>query len=197
VFDWRDSLDRQRRDQHLIETDRPVSRQHEVDYCAYYGMPYYWAGPCRWGDWAMPADYATGTPLAAFPAAAAMPADARESGDPHLRSIKQVTGYYFKATDGDIGHVEDFLVDERDWAIRYMIVDTRNWLPGKHVLVAPEWVDRISWSDSTVYMSLPRAQIENSPEYNPARPLDRADESRLYDYYGRPRYWDRERDRAA
>jgi hypothetical protein len=126
----------------------------------------------------------------------------RQEGDPHLRSAEAVSGYYVHASDGDVGHVEDFVIDDRDWAIRYMVVDTRNWLPGKKVLVAPEWIGEISWSNSTVQVSLSRRQIENSPEYDPSRPLERPYETSLYDYYGRPRYWDertqdRRRDRAA
>jgi hypothetical protein len=180
-----------------IDTDKPISRQRETEYYGYYGMPYYWAGPYRWGAWATPWAYVG--PAAPPPAASAVGreiyARQREAGDPHLRSTASVTGYYLQARDGDIGHVEDFLVDDQDWAIRYLVVDTRNWLPGKQVLVAPDWVDRISWSDSTVYMNVLRETIRTSPEYDPSRPIERPYESSLYDYYGRPRYW--ERDRAA
>lgn len=182
-------------------TDRPISRQQEMDLHGYYRVPYYWSGPYRWGAWGSPSAYAEAfsTAFAApgTPAAAAREGGAgeRAEGDPRLRSSGTVTGYYIQARDGDIGHVEDFLVDDQDWAIRYMVVDTRNWLPGKKVLVSPDWIERISWGDSAVYVSVLREQIEHSPEYDPARPIERTYETRLYDYYGRPRYW--ERDRAA
>lgn len=184
-----------------IETDKPISRQQETAYYGYYGMPYYWTGPYRWGLSGAPFYGPAGAGVAPVPPASGTSAERevfarqRQEGDPHLRSCGAVTGYYIKATDGDIGHVEDFLVDEDDWAIRYVIVDTRNWLPGKHVLISPDWMERIDWADSTVHVNSTRERVENSPEYDPARPVERPYESRLYDYYGRPRYW--ARDRAA
>src|SRR5512138_1447036 len=97
-----------------IETDRPISRQNEMDYYGYYGMPYYWTGPYRWGAWSTPLDWGAGagTPAGSPEAAEARQAvlsGEREPGDPHLRSTGTVTGYYIQAVDGDIGHVDDFL----------------------------------------------------------------------------------------
>jgi hypothetical protein len=107
-----------------------------------------------------------------------------------------VIGYYIQATDGDIGHVEDFLIDDRSWTIRYMVVDTRNWLPGKKVLVSPEWIERVDWDASKVHLNLARERIQNSPEYDPSRPLERDYETRLYGHYGRRGYWGDWRDAA-
>jgi len=101
---------------------------------------------------------------------------------------RAVTGYHIQATGGDIGHVEDFLVDDHSWAIRYMIVDTTNWWAGKKVLVAPAWIARVDWAQSNVHVTVTRAQIKNSPEYDPARPVERAYETQLYGHYGVPRY---------
>ena len=89
-----------------------------------------------------------------------------------------MTGYHISATDGDIGHVEDFLVDEATWAIRYMVVDTSNWWSGKKVLVSPEWIAGVDWNDSAVDVEMTREQIKNSPEYDPSAPLQRDYESR-------------------
>ena len=75
----------------------------------------------------------------------------RESADDHLHSAREVTGYYVQAADEDVGHVEDFLVDDRTWAIRYIVVDTRNWLPGRKVVISPGWIKTVSWDDSRVY----------------------------------------------
>jgi hypothetical protein len=97
-----------------------------------------------------------------------------------------VEGYYIHARDGDIGHVEDFLISTPDWAIRYLVVDTKNWWPGKHVLVAPQWASGISWSERAVTLEMTRDQIETAPEYDPAQPVDRAFEQRLFEHYGRP-----------
>jgi hypothetical protein len=184
-----------------IDTDKPISRQREMEFYGYYGMPYYWTGPYRWGLSGAPFAQGGAAGIAPVPPASGtagarggVPAEEPE-GDPHLRSSGTVTGYYIRAGDGEIGHVEDFVVDDEDWAIRYLIVDTRNWLPGKHVLVSPDWIERISWAESTVSVHMTREAVENSPEYDPSRPVDRPYENRLYDYYGRPRYWGR--DRAA
>jgi hypothetical protein len=114
---------------------------------------------------------------------------AGERGDPHLRSSAAVTGYHIAATDGDIGHVEDFLVDDVTWAIRYMAVDTRNWWPGTTVLVSPEWIARVDWNEAKVHVELTREQIKNSPAFDPAGPVQREYEMQLFDHYGRPRYW--------
>jgi hypothetical protein len=172
-----------------IDTHQPISRGHEQEHYDYYGMPYYWNGPYRWGSAETPADALA--PSARRPRAEDVP----PAADPDLHSVRAVTGYYLEAEDGRIGHVEDFLVDFGDWAIRYMVVDTRSWLPGAKVLVSPEWIDQVSWADATVYVNVHRERIRHSPAYDPRRPIDRDYERGLYDYYGRPRYW--ERGRAA
>jgi sporulation protein YlmC with PRC-barrel domain len=166
-----------------IETDLPVNRQYEVEYSRYYGYPYYWTGPYRWGNTRYPEEVLAsgGQPVEPIPGAV---------GDPRLRSARDVMGYYIEASDGDIGHVEDFLIDDREWAIRFMIVDTRNWLPGKKVLVSPDWISRVSWRDSRVYVDLTKQGVESAPEYDPTGPLARDYESRLFGHYGRRSYWE-------
>lgn len=130
------------------------------------------------------------TPIPASPPAPSpQPATMQGSGAP-LRSTREVIGYYIQARDGQIGHVEDFLIDPDTWHIRYMVVDTRNWLPGRKVLVSPEWIQQVSWDDMQVAVDLPRDHIKNSPEYDPTAPVDRAYEAQLFDFYGQRRYWD-------
>jgi hypothetical protein len=171
-----------------IDTDRPVSRQQEIEYDRYYEYPSYWTGPYLWG--AYPAPYLSGPlPASSFEQERRWEWAAREGGDPHLRSSAIVIGYHIAATDGAIGHVEDFLVDEATWAIRYMVVDTRNWWSGKTVLVSPGWVTHVDWDASQVEVDLTREQIKNSPEYDPSGPVQRDYEARLHDHYGRPGYW--------
>jgi hypothetical protein len=102
-----------------------------------------------------------------------------------------VIGYHIQATDGEIGHVEDLIADDDSWVIRYMVVDTRNWLPGRSVLVSPAWIGEVSWASRKVYVDMSRENIRNSPEFDPAAPVNREYELRLYDYYGRPKYWTR------
>jgi sporulation protein YlmC with PRC-barrel domain len=160
---------------------RNFSREHETSYYDYYGWPYYWVGGDVWGAGTFPSDLATQQRLE-------MAAREQETGDSHLRSAKEVMGYYIEATDGDIGHVEDFVVDDDTWEIRYMVVDTKNWWPGKKVLVAPEWIERVSWADSRVYVDLSREAIKSGPEFDPDV-LNRDYEERLYKHYDRPGYW--------
>jgi hypothetical protein len=169
-----------------IDTHQPVSRQHEAAYLGYYGYPYYWGGPYLWG----PAFYPAGSADPRNASAEAIAARVgRESQDSHLRSTEAVSGYNIEAADGEIGHVAGFVVDEEAWAIRYMEVATRNWWPGKKVLVSPAWIERVSWADSKVYVGLSRGAIQDGPEYIESRPITREYENRLYFHYGRPPYW--------
>ncbi len=168
-----------------LSESEPVSRQHEAELLNYYGYPYYWVGNALWGPEATPAlmkewvEAAQATP----------PQEAQ--GDPHLRSVDEVTGYHIVATDGEIGHVEEFILDDENWALRYMVVDTRNWLPGRKVLVSPHWVTQLDWSEEKVEVALTREAVEGSPVYDPRQPVNREYETRLYDFYGRPVYWQR------
>jgi hypothetical protein len=169
-----------------INTHRPVSRQHEAAYLGYYGYPYYWGGPYLWGSAFYPAGLAGST----YGSAEAVAERARgESPDSHLRSTEAITGYRIEASDGEIGHVDGFVVDDEAWAIRYIEVATRNWLPGKKVLVSPAWIKRVSWADSTVHTALSREAIKEGPEYIESRPITREYENRLHLHYGQPPYW--------
>ncbi len=164
-----------------VDLDKPVSRQYEVAYYRYYGWPYYWGGAGLWGGWAYPAALGAETPPA--------PGQVEEQGDPHLRSMKEVMGYHIQATDDDIGHVEDFIMDDETWQIRYLAVDTSNWWFGKKVLLAPQWIRSVSWLDQNIYVDVTKDTIKNAPEWDGRLPIDRAYEQRLYDYYREPVYW--------
>jgi hypothetical protein len=109
--------------------------------------------------------------------------------DSNVRSCKAVTGYGVEALDGAIGHVDDFIIEDEGWGIRYMAVATRDWLPGRKVLVAPQWIYGVSWAEMKVHVDLSREAVKNSPEYDSTAPVNREYETRLYDYYGRPKYW--------
>jgi sporulation protein YlmC with PRC-barrel domain len=171
-----------------IDTHKPVSRQHEAVYMGYYGYPYYWGGSGLWGL----ASYPAGLTVQREAVTEAESLEARagkESPDSHLRSTNEVTGYHIEAADGEIGHVKDFIVEDETWAIRYLEVDTRNWWPGKKVLVSPAWINNVSWPESKVSVDLSRESIKNGPEYIESAPITREFEKTLYDHYGRPAYW--------
>ncbi|MDQ3250293.1 MAG: PRC-barrel domain containing protein, partial [Chloroflexota bacterium] len=88
-----------------------------------------------------------------------------------------------EATDGGIGQAVDCLVDDTDWTIRYLVVDTGNWLPGKQVLVAPDWIDQVDWNGSRIYIKMTQAQIKRSPEYDSSALPDPQYEQSLHDHY--------------
>ncbi|HVL34769.1 MAG TPA: PRC-barrel domain-containing protein [Burkholderiales bacterium] len=146
--------------------DPPVSRLMEEAHAKHYGYPPYWTGPYLWG--------ATDVPLAEHPAEygekqsrareEAQEQAAQRARETHLRSSSEVVGYRIQAADGEIGHVEDFLVDDRSWAIADMVVDTGNWLPGRKVRVAPSAIEDIDWNGRQVRVRLTRAEIERSAE---------------------------------
>jgi hypothetical protein len=167
-----------------VDVDKPVSRQHERDYSDHYGLPYYWGYSGIWGMGSYP-----GMLAASRLDPAPVHASDEPAGDAHLRSAEEVRGYHVQGTDEAIGHVDDFIVDDGTWEIRYLVVDTSNWGFGKKVLVAPHWASRIVWSEKKVYVDLSRRSIKSSPEWNPATAINREYETRLYDYYGRPVYW--------
>jgi hypothetical protein len=169
-----------------IDTRKPVSRQHEAEFSDYYGYPYYWGGPYVWG----PGVYPVG--ILARPSVASQATAERirkESTDSHLRSTETVTGYRIETKDGEIGHVDNFIVDDEVWALCYIEAATRNWWPGKKVLFSPAWVERVSWNDSSLYVGLTREAIQNCPEYIDSTPITREYENRIYFHYGRPPYW--------
>jgi hypothetical protein len=169
-----------------IDTHQSVSRRHEVEFLGYYGYPYYWEGPGVWGPFSSPR--AMAEPI---PASSGAIADriASEPADSHLRSSNSVTGYSIDANDGEVGHLDGFVVDDEAWTIRYIEAATWNWWPGKKVLIAPTWIEWVSWADSTVRVALSRDVIKGSPEYVESVPVTREFEDRLYAYYGRPPYW--------
>jgi hypothetical protein len=177
-----------------MDADKPVDRQQEEALARYYNQQYYWEGPYRWGLLAYPGMPPVPIPSSVSPVPEEMAARDRESpkGDPYLRSARDVTGYHIAALDGDLGHVEDFLVDDRAWAIRYLVVDTRNWWPGKKVVLSPEWINTVSWPDSKVHVGLRQDEIKAAPEYDPSRAFEREYETRLFEHHGRPKYWERE-----
>ena len=173
-----------------VDSDQPVSRQQEIALHSYYGLPAYWTGPGLWAP-TMPGGLAAMpfTPRAADQAGESAVPDPDQSGDPHLRSTKAVTGYHVQASDGEIGHVEDFIFDDREWIIRYCVIDTSNWIGGRRVLIAPTWVRAISWARGEILVDLRRDEIESSPAYDPNTMLDRLGEDNLHRHYGHPPYW--------
>lgn len=156
-----------------VDLAKPVSRQMEQELYDYYRWVPYW----RTGGRAL---------------AAAVKAQAereQDRGDPHLRSAKEVMGYHIQARDGEIGYVKDFFLEPDYWAIRYVLVNTRSWLPGRDVLIAHQCLNKVDWAEAKAYVDLTRQQVKESPEYDVETPIAREYEQRLHQHYGIPTYW--------
>jgi hypothetical protein len=153
------------------DTKQPVSRHYEMEYHRYFGWDPYWEGDPLF-------DSMPGMPLPLEDM------EAEEPENPHLRSSNEVTGYLIHAADSEFGHVEDFLLDDHSWAIRYLEVDTRNWLPGRKVLIAPAWIKRVDWSKSEVEVNLESDVIKTAPAYDATSVISREYEVKLYKHYG-------------
>jgi len=178
-----DLTKKQIEDSPSLSTDKPVSRQFQESYFGHYGYPMYWEGPFIWGAYSYPMRNREQS---------TEPSHGDNDWDPHLRSTDTVSYYEIQAMDGEIGHVADFIIDDETWEIRYLVVDTRNWWPGKKVLVSPHWIERISWDESKVFVNLTREAIKHSPEYTEETLITRDYETGLHRHYEIPGYWEEE-----
>jgi len=167
----------------LVGTDAPVSHSYEAALAEHYQHPYYWSGNELWGV----NPYPLGPTPEDYSQLTEEFASIEES---HLRSTHEVMGYQVRSGDHDLGHVCDAVVETQPWAIRYLIVDTGHWLPGRKVLLSPHWANEISWPSQTVEVeNIAREHLESAPEFDPEAGVNRDYEGRLYDYHGKPHYW--------
>lgn len=170
------------KDSPKIDTDKPISRQHEMDLYGYYPWGnYYWGSSMGMGNMGM--SYPISMQQAVQKQGDKSVAD-KSDEDPNLRSTDVVTGYNIKATDGEIGDVEDFIINDKTWAIDFIEVDTGNWFPGKKVLISPKWIREIIWETSVVIVNASEDQVKNSPEYFSSKELSDSYEVNLHQYYG-------------
>jgi PRC-barrel domain len=182
-----------------IDADLPVARQHEVRYMAHYGYAPYWGGTGAWGDGMYPnltlagadADHHNGVvhPQMELTDDQRVDLIGHRSDEPHLRSCHAVAGYHIHATDGDIGHVTGFLIDDDTWAIRYLVIDTSNWWMGHKALIAPTWIEGVQWADRSVSVNLSRELIKDAPPYDSHKGWGRVQDIALHEYYGRGGHW--------
>ena len=164
-----------------VDAAKPISRTYETEYYRHFGWAPYWQpGPTQGTT---PFVYPTTPQLLVNPA----PIKEDQIEHPHLRSSAEVAGYSIQASDGAVGHVEDEIVDDKRWVVQYLEVDTRNWLPGKKVLVAPAWIDQVSWGDQSVSLSLSREVIESAPAYDNLTMITPEYEAELIKHYEKSR----------
>lgn len=187
-----------------IDTDQPVSRQHEMDYLGYYGYPYYWGGAGLWAGGMYPylmhpgyIDSLNGNDeihkaeLAHHAARTSVSHQNHQNKDPNLRSCKTIIDYHIHAKDGDIGHIAEILVEENTWAVRYLVINTSNWWGGHQVLISPEWIKDVNWLDKSITLNLTRQLVKDSPEYDSTEQMNRHQEAEIYEHYGLTGYWAR------
>lgn len=175
-----------------LSADEPVSRRHEKAVFGHYRwLPYWSTGGAATGlatpDPVPPA--ATGVPDVDPATPAAPLAGGEEEGDPSLRSLGEVRGDHIHARDGFIGHVSDALVDLDDFVVRYLVVDTRNFLPGRQVLISPDWVSSFGWADKEVRVDVTREEVKAAPEFTPDMTVTRDFEHMMHRHYGRTPYF--------
>lgn len=149
-------------------SDRPVADREEVALLDDRGAYLYWGS-----GW----EAAGAGPVYAGPCVPDRAAEVGRGGegDPHLRSTKEIEGYRIQAVgigaiDAGTGHVEDFVVDDEGWEIRYVVIDKRDWLPGSKVLVSPGWISAVSWAQKAVYVDLTQDEVKDAPEWDPNEP---------------------------
>ena len=170
-----------------IDTEKPVSRQHEIDFLSYYGFPFYWGNTGLWGPFPTPFLLVPDHPSAQQVALNRANTETTQHYDHHLRSYEEVVGYEIHATDGDIGKIKGMLLDEETWAIRYCVV---YWWADHKVVIAPQWIQEVNWEDSKVYVNLTQQQIKYAPVFDPAVPFNRDHEKGIHSHYGRKGYWE-------
>lgn len=155
-----------------IDSKQPVSHHYQHEYYSYYGWEPYWTTDPLFQN-------TPSVPPFIQPEAPKKPENS------HLRSSKEVVGYRLETTDSSVGHVKDLILDDQSWAVRYLEIDTRNWLPGRHVLISPAWVDQVDWVKRQVEVELSEELVKNAPEYDHTRYISREYELKLYQHYGK------------
>jgi hypothetical protein len=164
-----------------IDSGEQMSRQFEVAYNMYYGWPHYWAEPGVWG--------ASAIPMPMTPRIGESPEASEAGWNADLHSGREAEGFHIIASDGEVGHVAGFILDDIDWTIRYFVIDTKNWWPGKHVLLAPHWAGRVDWGEQQVHVDISRDVIREAPPFDPHSFVTRDYEAQLCTYYHKDAYW--------
>ncbi len=165
-----------------VRSPRPVSRAMEVELAKHFDWQPYWSGGFGHELGGVP-------PLSPSLVIDKKKQQEIESTQVNLRSANEVIGYKVHEADGEMGSVYDLIVDDLAWLVRYIVVDTGNWLPGKKVMLAASWIEQISWTEKAMHLDLTKDQVRGMPQYDPEQAVNRQHEEQLYDYYGRPVYW--------
>ena len=169
-----------------IDTEKPVSRQQEIKLYQYYPWSNYWGwdnGMWLGGMGTSGMMMSNRGPFEEAIHNSTLLAETAEKGDPHLRSTEKVAGYIIKTLDGEVGDVTDFIIDDEDWKIKFLVVDTGNWFSGKKVLLSPGLIKEIDWINSSILVKASIEDIKNSPEYDHGKPISETYETELNKHY--------------
>jgi hypothetical protein len=172
-----------------IDTERPISRQKEEELHNYYTWSYYWGYPLYYNS--------LGAEL--YPNIQYVNTIQNREADQlrkehtktenHLRSTHEISGYNIDTKGGEFGYLDDFLIDIKQWVVRYLVLNTGDILPGRKVLVAAHFVKQISWENRSISFDFNIDTLRNGPTYDPSVPLTRDFERRVYEYYEKNPYW--------
>ena len=165
--------------------DNPVTRDMEGLLYDYYGWDPYW-GASHFGGAVL-----ANVESKIVEGAARRTVEAQTpplDGADHLHAVTEFKGYAVHAADGDIGHVENLLADDSNWDIRYLVIATRNWWPGKIVQLSPYAVKDIDWFAEQVNMNVTRDQVRSAPAWDPLAMMNEASEEELHRHFGWPGY---------
>ncbi len=154
-----------------IDSKQPVSKHYQQQFHSYYGLDPYWTADPLFLE----------TPFV-LPLKNEAP---QEPENPHLRSSNEVTGYKLETTDNSVGQIKDLIVDNHILGVRYLEIDTRILLPGRHVLISPAWIEQVDWRTQQVKVELTEKLVKEAPEYDSGQPISRDYELELYRHYGK------------
>ncbi|WP_162632618.1 PRC-barrel domain-containing protein [Paraliobacillus zengyii] len=167
------------------KADEPISKQDEIDLTGYYGWPNYWSQIGPWGGFSTPAALAVADKQREIQEKAK--ADQKESHQ--LRSVNEIkgelTGYKVEGIGGKIGHVSDVIIDEENWKITYLVIETSKFLAANFILIATDWISDIHWYDKKIYVEVDNEKVKNVTDFDIHAPLTKEYEEKLYSDLGK------------
>ena len=173
----------------LLDSDMPVSRQYQERLSSYFDYPLYWGGILNKGIGFKVSGSLVPLPVIEDNEKANSIVD-EEKWDANLRSFNYVRDYHIQTSDDSIGHINDFIIDDKTLKILYLVIDTHNWFPGKKVLISSQWIEKINWSKSIIVVNFTSEQIKHAQAYDKESSINRDYEIDLYKYYNQKGYWE-------
>ncbi|MFW5814285.1 MAG: hypothetical protein ACOCWX_02455 [Spirochaetota bacterium] len=164
---------------------RPISRRKEEQFHRYYQIPVYWGGAGLWGSAMTPMEAGT---VSYGPATEEEPIAAGED-EYHLRSTREVEGYKVHTSDGEVGTVAGFLIEDTTWAVRYLRIETKDEIGDGSLYVSPHWVDEISWIERKLSLGINNERLSRVPTVGVQGTPTRDEEEKLHEFFGQPKYW--------